>query len=338
MPQVQILEGVPSFGQKLGRGLGSGISQGLTQSLEEFHKKRQLELETNKFQKLGYPEPLARLAAGATVGGKTEVLKEVLDEFKRGNLGQFPINNQNIQDTPERVEDNEIQSAIQKSRLQDQGLTAKEKIARSAERYKTGLPVFQEAGTKLRGMSRDKERIQILDNLNESKRLPHDFGRLNVDKDGNLHFAFATTPEAQRFVKTLNEFSAGAKDTFGSRVTNFDLQQYLQRFPTLLNSEEGRRQILQQMKIVNDINSIYYKNLKKVYDSAGGVRNIDSDVAESIAEKRSENEIDKLSKKFDTIGQFTTLPDPSKMKGATFIDDETGEKLRSDGKNWIPVN
>jgi hypothetical protein len=160
---------------------------------------------------------------------------------------------------------------------------------------------------------------------------------LNVNKEGNLALPFAASPEAQRFVKTLNEFSANAKDTYGSRVTNFDLQQYLKRFPTLLNSEEGRRQIIEQMKIVNEINSVYYKNLQDVFSKAGGARKIDSDVAEDLAEKRSQQSISELVKKFDSIGTFTSLPAASEFKGKKFRNKETGEVLISDGVNWTPV-
>ena len=162
-------------------------------------------------------------------------------------------------------------------------------------------------------------------------------GRLNVDDEGNLRFAFAASPESQRYVKTLNEFSAGAKDTFGSRVTNFDLQQYLLRYPNLLNSADGRKQIYKQMKIVNDINSIYYKNLKNVYDKSGGVRNIDADIAESMAEKLSSGKVEELAKKFGEIGTFPTLPDPASAKGKKIRDTKTGEILQSDGTNWNPV-
>ena len=220
---------------------------------------------------------------------------------------------------------------------QDEGLTASEKFKLGTQRFKVGEPVRQEAAAKLRGFARDRERFGILESLENSGKLPKNFGLINVDKEGNLRFPFAGSPEAQRFVKTLNEFSASAKDTYGSQVTNFDLAQYMKRFPTLLNSDEGRRQIIDQMKIVNEINSQYYKNLQDVFSQAGGARKIDSDIAEEFAARRSEAAIDELTKKFDEIGQIETLPSASEAKGLKYRNPDTGEIVVSDGTNWKPV-
>lgn len=281
----------------------------------------------------GLPEETAKLyqdvAENATTGGLSEIVKTAVDLAKRTDVGkglggQGPIS----------PEDKELSDLVSR---QDEGLTPKEKIDRESERFKIGQPIRAEAGAKLRAFARDKERFSILDSLNKSGKLPTDFGRLNLDKEGNLRFPFAASPEAQRFVKTLNEFSASAKDTYGARVTNFDLQQYLKRFPTLLNSEEGRRQIIEQMKIVNEINSVYYKNLQDVFSKAGGSRKIDPDVAEDLAEKRSQDAISELVKKFDSIGDFPSLPAASEFKGKKFRNRETGEIMISDGLNWSPV-
>lgn len=281
----------------------------------------------------GLPEETAKLygdvAENATTGGLSEIFKTAVDLARRTQIGKG-----NLDQVSTSEEDQELGNILA---TQDEGLTPSEKVARQTERFKTGQPIRAEASSKLRGFARDKERFGILESLNESGKLPNDFGLLNVDPEGNLRLPFAASPESQRFVKTLNEFSASAKDTYGSRVTNFDLAQYLKRFPTLLNSSEGRKQILQQMKIVNDINSVYYKNLQDVFSKAGGARRIDADVAEDLAEKRSQKTIDELVKKFDEIGQFSSQPAASEFKGRKIRDKNTGEILISDGENWVPV-
>lgn len=281
----------------------------------------------------GLPEETAKLYQGvaenATTGGLSEIVKTAVDLAKRTNVGKgLPGEEMNSE------EDRELNDILAH---QDEGTTPAEKIKRESERFKIGQPIRQEAGTKLRGFSRDKERLGVLESLNKSEKLPKDFGLLNVDQGGNLRLPFAASPEAQRFVKTLNEFSASAKDTYGARVTNFDLAQFMKRFPTLLNSEEGRKQILDQMKIVNEINQVYYKNLQDVFSKAGGARKIDSDIAEDLAERKSEKTIDELVKRFDEIGTFSSQPAASEFKGRKIRDKKTGEVLMSDGENWIPV-
>jgi hypothetical protein len=348
---VQILPESPSFGSQLGRNLGTGLSQGISSGVDFASKlgveKEKSKLIINALIEKGVSPEDAQLYSRLTKGGQTAFVKDVLESEKRKkDLSPFnPLKRQKDllgseqkteteeQLSPEEMVDREIE---QENYIQDLGLTPAERVKREKERFDTGYKKYEESGAKLRGMTRDKERLDILEKLNSSDKLPQNMGRLNVDKEGNLRFPFASTPEAERFIKTLNEFSAGAKDTYGSRVTNFDLQQYMRRYPTLVNSKEGRRQILQQMKIVNQINSTYYKNLKDAYDKAGGVRKIDADRADMLAEKKSEPKIQELVKKFDQIGQFPTLPNAAEFKGSKIRNKETGEIMVSDGKNWIP--
>lgn len=317
--------------------------------LSESLKKRSIE---NDYQadsanynkvKQAFGSKFADLWLATGQGERTALTKAALEARGRGiDLDQIlgvqeahseVAEKEQPQKTPE---ESVFQKLNEFQESQDEGLLPSEKIARGKERYTTGLKEYQEASTKLKSSARDKERFDILESLNKSEKLPKGLGRLNVDKEGNLRLPFLGSAEAQRYVKVLNEFSSGAKDTFGSRVTNFDLAQYLKRYPTLLNTEEGRRQLIDQMKIVNQINSLYYKNLKNIYDKAGGVRNIDSDVAERFAEELSEGKISELTKKFNKIGEFTSKPSASEFKGEKIVDENTGEIFLSDGKNWVP--
>lgn len=272
----------------------------------------------------------AELYAGLTTGGKTQFTKDILESRKRGtDVFGTPLD-QSQQESPEDIQE-KVSLTIKD---QDVGLTPKEKVERQKQRYATGLKPYQESMTKLKGLEANSDRFKVLDSLNKSDKLPKNLGRLNVDKHGNLRVPFLASPESQRFIKTLNEFAKNAKDTYGARVTNFELTQFLKQFPTLLNTKEGRRQVLQQMRIVNDINTEYYKNLRNIYKQAGGVRNIDADLAQSLAEDLSEPKIEKLRDKFDEIGLFTSLPNASQFKGKKIRNKETGEILISDGEQW----
>lgn len=300
--------------------------------------------------KNAFGQKFADIWRASPQGARTELTRAALEARGRGidldkllgGIDEFSSSEQNNSDQqtsqfkeePENKVFDELKNTLS---AQDKELLPSEKITRGKERYDSGLKVYQEAGSKLRGMTRDKERFDILEGLDKSDKLPKGLARLNVDKEGNLRLPFLASSDAQRYVKTLNEFSAGAKDTFGSRVTNFDLAQYLKRYPTLLNTKEGRRQLLDQMKLVNKINSVYYKNLKKIYDKAGGVRNIDSDVAERFAEQLSEPKTNELSEKFKQIGEFSSKPSASEFKGKKIRDKDTGEIFQSDGENWLPA-
>lgn len=310
----------------------------------------------------GYTPEDAELYINLTQGGQTAFAKDLLEKSKRSG-GMDPFAQQQEEEDEEQGfeegfkygSDEEREAEILKketarknqSKLvtkeikdfvanQDEGLTPSEKVRRSSERYKTGLPVYQEAHKKERALRANDRRFDEMTSLNKSKKLPEGLERLNIDWDGNLILPSQASPEAQRYVKILNEFSENAKDSYGSRVTNFDLQQFFKRYPTLLNSEEGRKQLLDHMKIVNDIDAVYYKNLQKVYKDAGGARNIDADVAQEFAERMSEPKVEKLTQKLKDVGTFSSLPSASEFKGQEIEDEDTGERFISDGTNWIP--
>lgn len=277
--------------------------------------------------------------AARTKNFSQEIMKDEEDEGekqrnlatqKRGSKKEEPEDNE---DPLER----EISNAIADLKKKESKLTASQQFTLGKDRYAKGLKNYQFATDTLQGNSKVRDNIKILSNLNKSKKLPKNLGRINVDGDGNLRLPFLASSEAQRYVKTLNEFSSAAKGTFGARVTNFDLSQFMKRYPTLLNSEKARDQLVKQMDIANDLNSVYYKNLKKVYEKAGGIRNLDIDVADRLAEKMSKPEVDRLSQKSATIGDFETIPDAVEFKGKTIKNPKTGERLKSDGQSWVPV-
>ena len=60
-----------------------------------------------------------------------------------------------------------------------------------------------------------------------------------------------------------------AKDFFPGRVTNFDLDQFKQGFPTLANTREGRRIIAQQLALGNRIAYLKDETFKAAMDHYG---------------------------------------------------------------------
>jgi len=362
-----------SFARNFSQGLSRGISRGadFAQKMALQKARRNTGPSEQELVEAGFSPEEAKMYSTFSVGGRTQFAKELLEERKRGltpdgrlqseqgnqdqmfsdimsklsengQEGEFTEKGAQRQESEladrayEEIEERETENNLDNYiKGQDKGLTPAEKVRRGTERYKSGKPIYDAAGNKLREFSKIKRNLGILDDLAKSKKLPSYFGRLNVDSDGNLKLPFASSPEAQRFVKIINEFASGAKDTYGSRVTNFDLAQYLKQFPNLMNSEQGIKDLIEHINLTNDINSVYYKNLKNVFDKAGGVRNIDSDVAESLAEKMSEKQTEKLSEKFKNIGTLEKLPPAHKNKGQQFQDEETGEIYTSDGSSWI---
>lgn len=227
----------------------------------------------------------------ATEGGKTEIIKQVMDQYNRKKSLDQNKNSEN-----EYPPVNEFE-----------GLNPKEKVSRQNELRKENFPLFKDSQKKLRGLKSEKDHLNILDSLNESHKLPEGFGRGIINPSTKKPYEMAeltgqVNPETQRFIKTLNDFTTQAKDSYGARVTNFDLNQFMERLPSLLNTYEGRRQIIRQMSIINELNSLYEGELKNVYQKYG-MGNISYENAVSIVEKNIAPEEERLTKEFDKISE-----------------------------------
>jgi len=96
----------------------------------------------------------------------------------------------------------------------------------------------------------------------------------------------------------LNEFICEARYSFGARVTNFELDIFLKRLPTLWNSKEGRKAVLRQMQIVNDLNRLHNNSLLEAMKKGGGIRKLDVDQAEEYALTKNKSKINELEKEY----------------------------------------
>ena len=364
----QILPQPETFGNVFARNLGAGVGAGVARGADlyaDLGAKLAFEREKSNMARQkqrdiydlmvgqGLNPEDAALYSALTTGGQTAFAKDVLEGRKRGLLdfGSKASETTKTQILPKESFDESMKATGEKAlgRLidvklkkilegQDVGLTPSERVRRSSERYKAGLPIYEDAQKRLHSLASQRDSFKILESLNKSKKLPKHVGYVNVDEEGNLRFPFASTPESQRYAKTLAQLaSTTAKETFGARVTDFDLKSAFRQNPTLLNTDEGRRQILEQMKIVNDINAIYYKNLNGILKKAGGIRNIDIDQAQELASEMSEPQIEELRKKFSRIGIMEEKPNPADHPGQKLRDETSGQLYESNGQEWVPV-
>jgi hypothetical protein len=294
----------------------------IRESLLEQHqkgKKKEADAieDTKRAETIGkyFGKDSAAIYNELTEGGKTKFFESLLDARTRNIdipqfLGQYMVENfDDFQkgDMPDNQEGQlpgmgnpQMQKPQQqRERDVDEGLSPSERVSRQEKRYEKNLPLYEAEDAKRHGLQAEQETIEILQELDATDKLPKGFGRLNVNyKEGNLLVPALANPEAQRYVKTINQFLNKAKDTFGSRVTNFELDRFLQQLPTLANSREGRAEILKQMKYFNSIEQTYHNELQKYVDEKGGIRNVDWDVAKRKAEERSKPLIAEAKKQF----------------------------------------
>lgn len=288
-------QGVPSDVIAQYGTLGKILQGG--QQKSPFGAKSRDELVT-LFEKFGMPNEVAERSAdlysNLTTGGQTDFANRLLDHIQRGNPGGgglFDIKDnftETVTDPSNPKNDLEIRESDQFNFPEInpfQGLTPSEGIKRQKELFDVNSKLYKETQEQLKDYKTAERSITQLSNLNNSGKLPKGLGKaLNVNyKTGDLRVPSFANPETQLFVKTVNEFIRGAKDSFGARVTNFELDRFLQQLPTLANTEEGRRLILKQMETVNSINQLQGDSLKETFNHYG-LRGIDNQQAEVIAE------------------------------------------------------
>jgi hypothetical protein len=219
----------------------------------------------------GADEADIELYRTAKPGAETKIMGEILEKNKR-------------KETPKEFKKEELVDY-------DIGLTPKERVMRQNDRYGKQLPIATKNIESLKSTKAEGHSINLLQELDESGKVGEGIRNLNVNPfSGDLIIPKVSTAEEQLFVKTVNDFTVRAKDSYGGRVTNFELDRFMMRLPTLANSQEGRTLILQQMKAINQINEIEKSALQEVFDEYG-IRNIDYPDAEKLAHDRASKQV-----------------------------------------------
>lgn len=176
--------------------------------------------------------------------------------------------------------------------------------------------------------------INSMTQINDGQYLATGLGKfITIDpKTGDLRTSAkaleGANAQTQLYIKNLAEWQKGAKEIYGARITNFDLQSFMAMLPTLANSEQGRRLILKQMKYVNDLDSIYNNSLNeglKHYGRKANYNQILSEVDQKVASQEEDltgkiNNLVLASRDIENMGQ-----NPEKFKGMILMQTPTGE-------------
>lgn len=265
--------------------LGQATGQGLSTGLQMLVNEKLADMQAQKLLARGFTPREAQLWEQFTEGGKTHLAKEIVERLQR---------EKGLQERGFKP-----QEVVAEEEVEEVGLTPKEQVGREEGRYKTNLPLYQEAQKKVKGQEQEGIAIQRLQELNEGGNLPKGLERWNVKfESGELRLPFLASADAQAFIKTINDFTTKAKDSFGARVTNFELNRFMKRLPQLLNTEDGRRVILRQMELLNQMNNLHDQATLDAFDSRGGVRKLDFDQAQRIGEKLIKPQIEELRKEY----------------------------------------
>jgi hypothetical protein len=227
--------------------------------------------------------------------------------------------------------------------MQDQKDAAvRPKSEKEKEYFKINEPKLMEVADSERKTQMEGARLDRLSELfSDPKKFPSGFTAAIFTRDGQIdEKAYALlSPEAQEALKLIIDMTSDIKDSYGSRVTNFDLQTFLKKLPGLMNSPEGKERVIRDLKKINEINQLYNRGIQDIFDQAGGSDKIPWSQAEKIFRKKYGKQLDSLTKEFVKPNQksFKGFPTASDYLGQRIKDPKTGEIFISDGTVWKPV-
>lgn len=301
----------------------------------------------------------AKVWKASTTGGRTELLKTMIDAQLRGeNVAELLSGVKTPEGQSPEVTDAAAKSAITGEFQYPKvnpfvGLKPNEVPAAREARRKENVPRYDAAKTKRDNAEKEERSIGILSNINESGKLPEGLGKWVINPSTGEPYAVVSlagkvNAETQRWIKTLNDFTTKAKESFPGRVTNFDLQRFMARLPGLLNTPEGRNIILAQMDLTSKIDHLYDDALVKAYRHYGADKitpEMVDEIAESeISEKKRalEEQLAALDGVSDSVynkslPDQSEFPDASSSRGRKIRDQNTGQVYESDGNTWRPV-
>lgn len=130
-----------------------------------------------------------------------------------------------------------------------------------------------------------------------------------------INLKFLMSPDSQEFEKLSTDFTKNAKDIFGSRVTQSEIQLFLKTIPTLSQSDEGKRRVIRNWKLMNEGAKLKKKAMLDIISMNGGRRPTG---LEALVEKKIGPKLDKLAEDFATGKQKKKKKAPSGVLGSIF--------------------
>lgn len=365
------------IGQSIAGGLQRGVDsgKGFVQKLlsDKFQMQQKQNLinqiesrgsESGDFNSPNKPSFKDQLIDGSTNGNKSkedqfisllpQVEQKIGRELQQQEVGELwnefsqldSGKKHSVQSSPYEIEMNKAKSyaAIGEHDLSKISSDKAKQIRKeNFSRESTSEPELIKLEDKLNNLELEDMRFSRMEELSSPEhedKFPSSLLVGLFTKDGELNPVVSSqlSEDAQEFVKLVYDNLTGLKDSFGSRVTNLDVQSYLKKLPGLINTPEGRRRVLRDLRIVNQINSDETKGVLEMVDRYGGPGEISISKAKRMFNKEYEPKKKELAQEFINPNRkvYKDLPSASLHKGKTLKNPSTGEVVISDGTNWNP--
>lgn len=129
-----------------------------------------------------------------------------------------------------------------------------------------------------------------------------------------LPLSVLRNPTTEEYAKLQNDYVRDVSKIFPGAIKNFEIESYLKTIPTLLNSDEGKVLVGNNIKLINKAVKTKYSAMKDILKENQGVvpRNLDIAVNDRIRdelEEIRENFINGISEALDIAGPKIPMKD-----------------------------
>ena len=326
-----------SFGQALGESLGQGATNALQLLLQSKLKSRQDRERAAQ---------ISSILGGVDVPGTDTEIEflnppmEVEEQFEAQTGGQGPGQGPG---EPREYSNEQILALSQydpnlaKVMQAQKDTSTKEKAARFKETKEARKRILEQA----RAAQDNDRRLGRMKKLNDEGKLIS-AGYNTALKALGLDYAVLKNADSQEFDKLTADFLRNAKEIFGARVTNFEIEAFLRAIPTLSQTKEGRDRVIRNLQIFNKGAQLRANAMKQIMKENRGTPPYD---LEEQIEERIGPELSKISQEFiegpvqkqQQQQSYEQRPSAAEFKGKIVRDTNTGERFRSNGKEWEKI-
>lgn len=256
--------------------------------------KQTLEREHSALIERGLRKPLVSVPEGVDQSNAmSESSKPLTNETQPNN--EKPIFVDDTKETQQKVEPVSEEVDEWPEPIIPKNMTNAERVKWEIGNQKENNKELKLTNDKKKAFRANDTLINSMTQINDGKYLPEGIEKMLIinpdtgDIRPTAQLLKIQNPQTELYVKNLKQWLKGAKEFFGARVTNFDVTSFMAQLPSLLNSEQGRRLILKQMKYVNDLESIHNNTLNDALKKYGGRANY-SQISDIVDKKVSSKE------------------------------------------------
>lgn len=183
----------------------------------------------------------------------------------------------------------------QATKLAELGLKQKESQKKEVrEAFKFNKEEMKEIVSKARAAKTNLQDLARLEELDKEGKLDTP-GYVEFLKRSGFDIPALMNPGSEEYQKITQTFLRDAKTYLGSRISNFELEQFLKTIPSLSQSPEGRKRVVSNLKRINRTALEYNNALKDVIKENKGVPPLD---LQSAIEDKVDKKLDKVAEQF----------------------------------------